>query len=262
MNLEKLVWLALLLLLGGCRALPPAPPPTAILAIDELWSRLQSRQQQVQSFQGRGRVIFLSPERNYSGTALLKGKAPATLRLDIQDFLGRSVLSFASDGVDMQVLSPKEGKLFRGKATPPNLAYALIPPAVTLPQVLSLLKGGLPLSAGPPDRGDYDPAQGVYLLEWRQADGALKERVWVKAEGLNPIKAEWHGDDGQVRFTVELADFGRLPAGLPGQITLRTTTPKSELRLFYKEMLPNPTLAPADLVLTPPEGVEVIRLRP
>ncbi len=262
MNLGKLAWLAVLLLLEGCRTLPPAPPPTAILTYDELWARLQSRQQQVQSFQARGRVIFLSPERNYSGTVLLKGKAPATLRLDIRDFLGRSVLSFASDGVQMQVLSSKEGKLFCGKATPGNLAYALFPPVVTLPQVFCLLKGGLPLSTGPPDRGDYDPAQGVYLLEWRQADGTLKERLWVKADGLNPIKEEWYGYGGQVRFTVELADFGRLPADLPGQITLRTTTPKSELRLFYKEMLPNPTLTEADLVLTPPEGVEVIRLRP
>ena len=262
MNPGRLAWLGLFLFLGACRALPPAPPPTAILAYDEVWSRLQSRQQQVQSFQARGRVIFLSPERNFSGTALFKGKAPATLRVDTLDFLGRSVLSFASDGVQMQVLSPKEGKLFCGRATPKNLAYALLPPVVTLPQVLSLLKGGLPLSPGPPDRGDYDPAQGLYLLEWRRADGALTERLWVKADGLNTVKEEWYGHAGQVRFTVELADFGRLPADLPGQITLRTNSPKSELRLFYSEMVPNPTLVEADLVLTPPAQVEVIRLRP
>lgn len=249
-------------MLGGCRALPPAAPLTAVISADHLLARLKARQNQVQSFQARGRVIFLSPERNYSGTALLKGKMPTTLRLDILDFLGRSGLSFASDGTEMQVLSPREGKFFYGPATPKNLASALMPPAVTLPQVLRLLVGGLPLSSGPPHRCDYDAAQGLYLLEWRQPDGTLQERLWVKAEGLFPSKGEWYGEAGQVRFTIELADFGRLPTDLPGQITLRTNSPKSELRLFYKEMQANPHLAPADLVLTPPPQVQVVPLGP
>jgi len=262
LTLRNLAWLAALLMLGGCRALPPAPPPAAILSADELLARLKSRQNQVQAFQAKGRVIFLSVERNYSGTVLLRGKEPAYLRLDILDFLGRSVLSFASDGDRMQVLSPREGKFFHGKATPKNLGYALLPPSVTLPQALHLLVGSLPLSSGPPSGGDYDAAQGLYLLEWRQADGALKERLFLRADSLNPIKDEWYGEDGQVRFTVELADFGRLPAELPGQLTLRTNNPKSELRLYYREMQANPPLTATDLVLTPPPQMQVVPLGP
>lgn len=262
MNLRKLAWLAVLLMLGGCRALPPAPPPAPLLAADELWARLKARQQQIQAFQARGRVIFLSPERNYSGTVLLKGKEPGTLRLDILDFLGRAVLSVASDGDELKVLSPREGKFYYGKATPGNLAYALLPPGVTVSEAFHLLLGSLPLSVGPPDRQDYEAAQGQYVLSWHQADGTLKERVWVKAEGLNPIKGQWCGNAEQVLFTVELADFGRLPADLPGQLTLRTTNPKSELRLYYREMQANPNLNAADLALTPPATVQKVPLGP
>jgi hypothetical protein len=261
LNLRNLAWLAVLFSLGGCRALPLAPPPAAVISAEELTSRLQARHREVQSFQAKGRLTFLSPERNYSGTGLLKGRAPTTLRVDVLDFLGRSLLSFASDGVEVQVLFPKEEKLFQGKATPGNLA-ALIPPAVTLPQVLRLLVGGLPLSMGAPDSFAYDPSQGDYLLEWHLSDGSLKERVWVKAQGLDPFKGEWYGDGGRLRFSVELADFGGPAPHLPGKITLRTETPKAELRLVYREMQVNPPLTAADLTLQPPPTVAVVPLEP
>lgn len=261
MNLRNLAWLAVLFYLGGCRALPPPAPPPAIASPQELISRLQARQQEVKSFQAKGRLTLLSPERNYTGTGLLKGRLPTTLRVDVLDFLGRSLLNFSSDGQEVKVLSPKEGKLYYGEASPENLA-ALIPPAVTLPQVLRLLVGGLPLSTSAPDQWHYDAAQGQYRLEWHSANGAIRERVWVEDRELNPVKGEWYSDAGQVRFTVELADYGRLAPHLPERITLQTYAPKAELRLVYKEMRLNPPLSAADLTLQPPPGVAVVPLRP
>lgn len=252
--------LAFLIVLGltGCRALPPAPPPTAVASAEELLARLQNRERANASFQARGRITFLSPERNYSGTALIKAQRPENLRVDILDILGRSILSFASDGAQVQVLSPSEGKFFHGKATPQNLA-AFIPPAVSLAQTLRLLAGALPLSQGPPVRFDYDPAAGRYLLEWRR-DGKLEERLWVAAQGLYPVKEEFFGGAGQPRFTAELADYGQAAPDLPGKITLKTEAPKLELRLAYSELRPNPTIPPADLTLTPPPGITVLQL--
>ncbi|MFZ0052114.1 MAG: hypothetical protein WAK96_10075, partial [Desulfobaccales bacterium] len=68
-GIARLVVLALLAWLGlaGCRALPPAPPP-AVLSAEEVLARLHNRQQALESLQARGRITFLSPERNYSGT--------------------------------------------------------------------------------------------------------------------------------------------------------------------------------------------------
>lgn len=110
--------LAALLFSAGCRALPPAPPPVAVISPETLLSRLQSRQSQVKTFQAKGRLTFLSPQQNYSGTALLAGRLPASLKVDVLDFLGRTILSFATDGVEVKVLSPRENKLFHGPATP------------------------------------------------------------------------------------------------------------------------------------------------
>jgi hypothetical protein len=255
------VVLVLLAIIGlsGCRAAPPpAPPPTAVASAEELLARLQTRDRSSQSFQARGRITFLSPQRNYSGTIMLKAQRPTGLRVDVIDLLGRTVLSFATDGTRVQVLSPGEGKFFQGPASPGNLA-AFIPPAVTLPQALRLLVGSLPLSPGPPAKFDYDAASAQYVLEWRQGE-ALQERLRVAAQGLYPVKDEYFGGAAQPRFTVELADFGEAAVDFPGKLTLKTETPKMELRLAYKELRLNPAMTPADLTLAPPPGMAVVNL--
>jgi hypothetical protein len=247
------VALAVLLSLAGCRTLPPAPPTAAGLSAEEVLARLKARQAPVQAFQAKGRITFLSPQQNYSGTALLLGRLPANLKVDILDFLGRTILSFATDGTEVKVLSPRENKFLQGPATSRNLA-AFIPPAVSLPQTLRLLVGALPFSQGPPQNFTFDAVTGRYRLEWRQGE-ALTELLWVEAQGLFPVQEEWFGGAPAPRFTAELANFGALVPDLPEKITLKTTTPKMELRLVYRDLKPNPAMTSADLTLAPPPGV-------
>lgn len=260
MKWRRLAWLALALCFWGCRSLPPPAPPVAVYSAQDLIARLQAGKPRVQSFEARGRLTLLSPQQNYSGTSLIKGRLPATIRADVLDFLGRSVLNFYSNGQEVQVLSPKEGKLYRGAATPGNLA-AFIPPAMTLPQALRLMSGDLPLSSGQPSSWANEEGQGRYLLEWRYPDGALQERLWLEAQDLKPVKEEWFGPDGRLRFAAEFSDFGRLAPGLPGQIILKTLQPQVELRLVYREMLLNPSLKDSDLVVPRPPAVAEVPLK-
>jgi hypothetical protein len=249
--------LLVLAALWGCGTLPPAKP-TPVVSQQQVLARLDARRQSIHTFQAKGRITYLSTKENYSGSATLAGKMPSTLKVVILDFLGRTILSFASDGAEVQVLSPREGKLFTGPATPQSLA-AFIPPAVSLPQVLDLMAGALPLSQGPPDRFSFDAAQGNYLMEWGPA-GALQERLLVSAQGLYPVREEWYAGAAAPRFTAELADFGNLAPDLPGKITLKTPSPQLELRLVYSQLQLNPALTPADLILQAPPGIVVTPL--
>jgi len=232
----------------------------AVTSAAGLVSRLQAGKPQVKSFTAKGRLTVLSPQRNYAGTSLIKGRLPVTIRADVLDVLGRSLLMFYTNGQEVQVLSPKEGKLYLGEATPGNLA-AFIPPAITLSQALRLMVGDVPLSPGQPDRWAYEPDPERYLLEWRYPDGALKERLWLEARELRPVKEEWRGPDGKIRFTAEFGDFDQLVPGLPGKIILKTPQPRAELRLVYHEILLNPALQDSDLVVPRPPAVSEVRLQ-
>jgi hypothetical protein len=254
-NLRIFLYLALAAALcsAGCRTLVPPRPPVEAISQENLLAVLKTRQEKVQSFQAKGRITYLSLQQNYSGTALFTGRLPASLKVNVLDFLGRTVLSFATDGAEVKVLSPRENKLFQGPATPRNLA-AFIPPTVSLPQTLRLLVGALPLSQGPPQDFTYEAATGRYRLEWRQG-GAVTERLWVAAQGLYPVQEEWYGGAPTPRFTAELANFGALDPDLPEKVTLKTPAPKMEMRLVYRDLKLNPPLTPADLTLTAPPGV-------
>jgi hypothetical protein len=260
LNLRNFLCLALAALLGaaGCRTMLPPRPPEAVVSQENLLAVLKTRQEKIKSFRAKGRITYLSPQQNYSGTALLSGRLPASLRVEVLDFLGRSALSFATDGVEVQVLSPRENKFFQGPATPQNLA-AFIPPTVSLPQALRLLVGALPLSQGPPQNFEYEAASGRYRLEWRQG-GTLTERLWVAAQGLHPVQEEWYGGAPEPHFTAELANFGALAPDLPEKVTLKTSTPKMEMRLVYRDLNFNPPLTPASLTLTAPPGVVQVPL--
>ncbi len=266
----KIRWLILVLVvvaLVGCHGRlrevlprPKAPPVAGKLSPDQVVSQLRARQGQLTSFTARGRLTLVSPEQNATGTAVIKGKLPETLRVDLKDPLGRSVLSFATDGRQVEILFPRENKLLTGPATPTNLA-AFIPAGVQVSQALRLMVGDLPLSQGKPARMSQE-SDGKYVLEWLAADGSLAERLWVTAADVQPVKDEWYGTGGRLVFSAELGEYGKVAAGRPAHVKLVTTTPRVELLLTYRDFTPNPTLTPADLAVPRPLGVVVQHLKP
>jgi hypothetical protein len=246
--------------LAGCRALPPTPV-TPELSAEQVISRLKASRGDLTAFAARGRLTLISPQQNATGTALIKGKLPETLRVDLKDPLGRSVLSFFTDGQVVEILFPRENKLFRGPATPANLA-AFVPPNVELAQAMRLLVGDLPLSPGLPGKMHYEPGERMYVLEWLKKDGSPQERLWVTAGEAQPRKEEWFGGDGRVAFSAEVGEFHQKSPGRPQQLKLMTPSPRVELRLTYSEFSSNPSLNPADLMLPRPPGVAVLPLKP
>lgn len=246
---------------AGCKALPPPVPPPPELTAGEVFSRLKARQQSLNSFAGRGRLTLISPQQSATGTALIKAKFPHSLRVDLKDPLGRAVLHFATDGQTVEILFPREGKLFRGPATPANLA-AFIPPGVTIFQALSLLAGNLPLSPEPPAEMRFDPKEGLYVLQWRNGDGSPRELLKVAGRDLEPRQEEWYGDQGRLIFSAELEEFDAKTTGRPQRLRLVTQNPRVELRLAYHNFTPEAALHPEDLRVPRPPGVAEFPLKP
>lgn len=260
MKWGRVLLLVVLAGLAACRALPPAPVIPELSA-EQVFSRLQAHQRVLNAFAVRGRLTLISPQQSASGTAQIRAKFPETLRIDLKDPLGRSVFNFATDGQKVEILFPQENKLLQGPATPANLA-AFIPPGVTVPQVLRLLIGDLPLSQGPPASSRFEPGEKTYVMEWRKSDGSLKERLWVAAGDFQPRKEEWFGANGTLVFSAELGEFRQESPSWPQQLKLVTPSPQVELRLAYKDFSPNPSFGPGEMVVPRPPGVVVLPLNP
>jgi outer membrane lipoprotein-sorting protein len=254
MNYRGLAGVAVLFMVWGCAAVRPLPPPQVIGSPAELLERLKPRQTQVNSFKARAQITLISPQRTYSGTAILRGQRPHRLKVEVRDILGRAIMGFYSDGQIVKVFFPQEGKLYRGPATPANLA-PFIPPPVTLDEVLKALSGDPLFITGGREHLAYE-AGGRYLLELTSPEGKGRELLWVDNRDFNPVRLEMY-DRGEKRlFTLEFQDFGSLPAGLPKKVVLHTEKPKAELRLTYTEMTVNPPLTEADMALSAPPSVK------
>lgn len=255
-------FLLLLALLGaaGCRTLPPAPP-APLLSADQILARLKENQGNLTTFRARGRLTLISPQQNATGTALVTGRLPETLRVELKDPLGRSQLAFFSDGRQVEILLPQERKLLQGPATPANLA-SLVPPVMTLAQAVRLLAGELPLSPGPPSRWHSEAGEKLYVLEWLDQRGRLQERLWVGAEDFRPRKVEWFGPDGQLAFAAEMAGHQGPGAGRPQNLKVKTNSPAMEIRVAYRDFTVNPSLGVLDFKLARPPGVTVLPLKP
>lgn len=256
--MRPLVPLALLLAaLAGCRTLPPPPPPAAV-APQEALAGWRARQAGIQGFQARARLTLIAPGRSYSGSARLLAGLPSSLRVEVTDLFGRSLMTLVSDGEEVAVLFPREGKLLKGPATSRNLA-GFIPPGVTLAQCVRLLTAGVPLSDGEPQSWQEQGEPGSWLLVWNGADGQPRERLWL-AQG-RPRKLQWRGEGGEAGFEAEFADFSG-PGNWPRQVRVKTPQPSSELRVTFGDLSVNPPLTPADFRLSPPPGIRVEPLSP
>ncbi len=222
MNYRGLVGVAALLLVWGCAAVRPLPPPQVVGSPAELLSRLKPRETQVNSLKARAQITLISPQKTYSGTAILRVQRPQNLKVEVRDILGRNLMGFVSDGQTVKVFFPQEGKLYRGPATARNLA-PFIPPPVTLTEVVKALLGDPLLMAPERPKLGYE-AGGRYQLDLTSPGG--RERLWVDSRDFNPVKLEMSDREEKPLFTLEFQDFGPLPAGLPKKVILYTGKPR------------------------------------
>lgn len=253
-----------LILVAACQRLPIAPPTMRpeIQSAQDLQARLRARARGIHTFKAKGRVTVVSPEKTYSGTALLLGQKPKTLRVEVLNFWGQSALSFFTDGRTMQILDYREGRLRRGPATPQNLAL-FVPPPVQIGELLQILTGSVPLPREGEARMTFVPEKDQYQLELTAREPETRVAIRVDAQNLRILAATWYEARGRVLYQVRFQDFDdqqRYP--VPRRIILATGDNRAQLRLHYRELTLNPPLDPETLSLSVPSTVREVPLSP
>ncbi len=257
--------IALLVLGMAACARMPAPPTRErpqVASAAELFQHLQNQAAAVTSLKARGTVAVTSPQKNFSATVLLAAAKPSQVRLDILNFWGQSMVTFLSDGPELQMLVYNERTLYRGPASPENLRRFL-PLAVSREDFIAALTGHLAyqLYDQPVMLSSPDPA--VYLLELTARSGAEKVRLTVDAQTLSLLGAQWFTPAGEETLKAEFVPGnGRSGAELPAEVYLASGDRLASVRLRYREQNVNAPVPADTWVLSTAGGVREVSFSP
>ncbi len=255
-------WLVLLLAaaLSACAALPPAPPETPLPDVEAVVALLRGRQNSVRSFAGRGSLQVKSPGSDYHLDMTVVAVRPDRLRLQAFDFMGRPVMLLTTDGDRLGFLDYRDEKMYQGAATPENFRRFL-PLELSVPDVITLLSGGAPLSeySRAALLRDPEPGRDRWRLNLLRPGGYFQESVWVSPPGTRLEKVEVAPPGEDAWMTLEYSGYA--PADgwdSPHVLHMADHKARTGINIRYEEIRINPDL-PGTLFNPPvPAGVQVL----
>jgi len=253
------IWMVSALVLAGCAARQePAPPlasgPLDLPEISEVIRAMETRRDAIQSLRAVARMRYTSPNESRKAKQIIVAERPDRLRLEVLSPFGTVFVLAASDGT-LAAYSRDEGAVYRGAASPENLArYA----GVDLPvaTAVDLLLGTPPL-----DRG----AEGVVS---RSADGVefwQSSRVGAQVTWftplLEPIRYEQRDGDGYVRLRATFDSYASVDGTrLPTLVALELPRSRERIEIALRDPEINPVLAKGVFALETPPGSREIEL--
>ena len=256
-----LVAIALTLGLAACtvplasRAPVPAEGPLPSAAT--LRSLIEGRRQSLHSLRAEAHIKVAGAARSGSARQVLLIQRPDQLRVEVLSLFGSPFVLTTANG-RLAAYVRDENRLYRGPATPSNLAqYAGV--TLTVPDVVELLLGNPPPRAVKHASVFYDPS--TRQIRLRQETPAGAQVVAFSGSPLVPVAVEeldranallWRAEFGEY----ELVDGTRVPHSI--HFELPHQNERVDIELQSPEL--NPTLAQTLFALTTPPGSEEVRL--
>lgn len=251
-------FITLLVVLGGagCRSAPSVrigPAPTAT----ELIANLRARGARIVALRTEAKVDYLAGrgERIKLTMAFLT-RAPRELRIDAESPVGGTVLSFASDGDQFQLLDVRANRFLTGPATPCAVAMLLrirLPPS----DLIEVLHGGAPL-IGEPVSVAWDPSDGGREVLTLRSSGGLTETVRLSSGSRDVVGAEVVDAEGRLLYRVTHEDFSEVDGvRLPRRTLIDDPLHDGDAKIRYRERGMNPAIPPGAFRLEPPPGLPV-----
>ncbi len=242
-----------LFLFSSCAA-PPVIPLAERPSRDMMLERLESSRTAFNSLKGLGKYHFSQRERSFSATQVLFVQKPDLLRIETLGLFGSPALMLATNGVQLTVLLPGEGKAYQGEVDSGMLQRFMQLPLREEDIVSILLQQPL-LTAWDEDDIRYDPDGNSTLI--------LKSSYGVRQEILfdldfNILRFDYYLADGlQMRLTY--GDFDA-KTRFPHLLQLELPLDELELSFAFSDVELNLVLPDGRFRLTPPVGYLIIPL--
>lgn len=254
-----LVYLFLLgiIFLGGCSALrlPPAPStapsvspaPSDIPSAEELAHRIERRRQALTSLRGLARVVYKDAQDRGTAKQAIAVSAPDRFRWELFSPIGVAAL-VTSNGKVLSTYFPSEKVLYRGSATPANVAR--FTRVLLSPQEIVGLLLGIPVL--PPVNDSctvrLDTDWNWYHLH---CPASVEEGLdlWFERKTLRLRRAEMSTEKGTATKRMDLADYRAVgKETFPFEIVLSDFQNQQKASIFYEHVELNPQ--PADSIFT------------
>ena len=163
----------LALLATGCPR--RTPPPDLSLEPARLLAQVREAQAPLLRVKGEARLRVKSPGGSGTVRQLAAAERPDRVYLAELDFLGNPAAVLVASGGRFWLYDARAGVLYRGAATPANLAR-LVPLPLSAEELAAILLGSAPLLAGgTPVSATADGG----TVRLRLEEGAVSEDLWV-----------------------------------------------------------------------------------
>lgn len=243
------------LALAGCP--PRAPPPDLSLDPADLAAQVRAAQARTRSVRGEARVRIESAEVTGSFTALVAAEKPDRLLVQTLDFFGGPVAVLAAADGALSLWDARANVLYRGRATPENLAR-LVPLPLSPAELAAILCGSAPLLDGEPVAAE--PGRGWVGLAL--AAGSRTQALRV-GPGAAVLRSELRvdGATGPGTYDLEFAGLDRAEGPpFPAEVALAAELPRVRLRLAWRDAEPNAALDRSLFSPPVPAGARVVEL--
>lgn len=236
---------------------PRRPPPDLSLDPAALLAQVRAAQDRVRSVRGDARIRIRAPDGSGTLSALVAAERPDRVYVQTVDFFGNTLAVLATSGGALSLYDARAGVLYRGPATPQNVAR-LIPVPLSPEDLAAILCGAAPLLDGVAERAE--PGRGHVTLtlvagerteSLRVGPGARVERAALRVAGAQGPP----GWDLEIDRTVAVEG-----GAFPEEVSLSTESPEVRLHLTWQEAEWNAPIDAALFTPAPPRGARIVDL--
>lgn len=244
---------------GSCapRRPPGVIPPATLPSAQQLLSALAARRQAVHGLRGVAEVKYAGPQEKGSAKQAVAVATPNQFRLEVFSLLGVASL-LTCDGRTLAAYFPREKVLYRGAATPLNIArFTRV--ALAAREVADLLLG-FPVVSPRSERGNvsFDSDTGWYRLDI-VVSGNNTQTWWFDTQSMFLRRWELTESSGEVIARMNVTDYHAV-ADLYFPFSIEFVDPQGQQKaaITYERVELNPALAESLFTLDSIAGVQEI----
>jgi hypothetical protein len=242
-----------LLLLAACVPRPSVPPTVPPASETVLLERLAEDARAFRSLQGLAKVRVERGGQSMGGTQVLLAEKPGRLRAETLSPFGQPLLLMATDGLELTVMIPSDGRFYRGEASARNVQrFTRLP--LQLTDLVHILLYQVPIIGH--DRRTLTIEEGSgYLLVLLDETGRRQELRFNRELHLVEVA---YFIDADLQLRVRYDKFMGEAHPFPQSALLEMPALDAEASLVFSEVRTNVAIPAERFLLTPPPGAEIL----